>query len=219
VRTQKPPQAHGASSHARVEPPKDKRPRRQALLVAGLWSRFAGELHGWLRARIRPPELADDLLQETFVRICRGLPRLREPERLSPWVYRVTRAVLVDHLRRQHPEQPLGDSDQPAADSAESVSDADSLNELVGGWLREYLAILPPAYREAVELTEVDGITQVDLARRSGLTSSGSKSRVQRGRALLRKALLDCCDLDVDRRGNIVGYRRRPECCGPSSEP
>jgi RNA polymerase sigma-70 factor, ECF subfamily len=59
----------------------------------------------------------------------------------------------------------------------------------------------------------------VELARLRGLSPSGCKSRVQRGRELLRKALLDCCQLEVDRRGNIIGYRRRPECCAGSSRP
>jgi RNA polymerase sigma-70 factor (ECF subfamily) len=200
-----------------AKPAKDERPGRATPVAADLWSRFSDELLAWFRARIRPPERADDLLQETFVRICRGLPRLRQPDRLGPWVYRITRAVLVDHLRRQRPEKLFGNSEPSAGEAA--GSHAEGLDELVGRWLQEYLVALPPAYREAVQLIEVDGMTQVNLARLHGLSSSGSRSRVQRGRALLRKALLDCCDLDVDRRGNVIGYRRRPECCRGGSQP
>ena len=68
---------------------------------------------------------------------------------------------------------------------------------------------LPADYREAIELTELEGLTQVAVAERLGLSVSGMKSRVQRGRARLRAMLLRCCEIELDRRGRLVAFEPR----------
>jgi RNA polymerase sigma-70 factor (ECF subfamily) len=71
---------------------------------------------------------------------------------------------------------------------------------------------LPEPYREAVQLTELDGLTQADAAARLGLSVSGMKSRVQRGRERLKKMILDCCHVELDARGGVIDYRSRCHC-------
>ncbi len=78
-------------------------------------------------------------------------------------------------------------------------------------WLKPMIDDLPDKYREALWLTEFEGLTQVELAERLGISVSGAKSRVQRGRSLLRHDLLDCCQFEFDRRGGIIGYTTRIE--------
>ncbi len=63
---------------------------------------------------------------------------------------------------------------------------------------------LPDQYREAVVLTEFDGLTQQQLADRLGITLSGAKSRVQRGRAHSKQMLDECCNFEFDRRGMVI---------------
>lgn len=80
--------------------------------------------------------------------------------------------------------------------------------------LTPMLERLPEPYREAVRLTELNGVSQVDVAGRLGLSVSGMKSRVQRGRRLLR--ISSAAALDFDRRGGVASFRGRPdgEGCG-----
>jgi RNA polymerase sigma-70 factor (ECF subfamily) len=63
---------------------------------------------------------------------------------------------------------------------------------------------LPEPYGEAIRLTEFDGLTQKELAERLGISLSGAKSRVQRGREQLRKMLHECCTFEFDRRGKVI---------------
>src|SRR5262249_283963 len=76
---------------------------------------------------------------------------------------------------------------------------------------------LPRLYRQALLLTEVDGLTQKALADRLGLSFSGAKSRVQRARDQLRK-LLSCCDFTFDRRGHIIDYAPHEERCAGATQ-
>ena len=85
--------------------------------------------------------------------------------------------------------------------------------------LEPLLAQLPAIYREALQLTDLDGLTQADAAAHVGLTTSGLKARVQRGRTQLKALLTRCCEIELDRRGGILDYQpHNGNCaCQPSA--
>jgi len=72
---------------------------------------------------------------------------------------------------------------------------------------------LPADYRQALILTEYEGLTQRELAERLGLSFSGAKSRVQRAREKLKIMLLDCCHFEFDRLGKVIDYQPKCACC------
>lgn len=85
------------------------------------------------------------------------------------------------------------------------------LTEL-SGCLRPLLGELTPAYRRALQLTDLDGRSQVSAARIEGISVSGMKSRVQRGRRQLADLLGRCCTLALDARGMPMGYTPASDC-------
>ena len=175
--------------------------------VESIWSEFGSELRNFIRSRIRDHAAGEDVLQEVFVKIYRKLPTLRTDERLEAWIWRITRNSIVDYFRRQHAEGSISkvlasglDEDEPARPD-------------FTGCVRRFIGELAPHHREALFLTEWQRVTQEQLARRLGISLSGAKSRVQRARAQLKEMLLDCCRLELDRRGNILEMHRRKETC------
>ena len=92
--------------------------------------------------------------------------------------------------------------------AAEVAEDDDSGPEQeLARCIRPLVAALPREYREAVALTELEGLTQKATAEQVGLSLSGMKSRVQRGREQLRQRLLECCHIEFDRRGGVSSTR------------
>ena len=79
-----------------------------------------------------------------------------------------------------------------------------------------FVARLPEAYRHAITLVELQGLTQADAAKIAGVSLSGMKSRVQRGRRLLREMFEECCSLKIDARGRVTEAERHEEtgCAG-----
>lgn len=77
--------------------------------------------------------------------------------------------------------------------------------------MEELIAQLPETYREAVRLAEIDGFTQQEVADRLGLSLSGAKSRIQRGRVMLSDVLEQCCRFEFDRRGNLMDVGPKPD--------
>ena len=176
--------------------------------VENIWETFASQLGSFIRARVRDHTVAEDILQEVFVKIHRKLPTLRAGERVEAWVWRVTRNAISDHFRRARPSEPL------PADLA-FYSEAESETPDLTPCVRRFVGELSPVYREALVMTEWQGMTQQQMAKQLGLSISGAKSRVQRARFQLKEMLLDCCRFELDQRGNVLAMQsRRKKCAG-----
>jgi RNA polymerase sigma-70 factor (ECF subfamily) len=189
-------------------------------VVEAVWLDVSGRLRRFIAARVRNRDDAEDVLQDVFVKIHDQLSRLEDPARLHAWVYQITRNAIVDYYRRRGrtPELTTEFPEDLAADAAEP-----DLTDEVAAWLLPMIDTLAPKYRDALRLSEVQGLTQQETASRLGISLSGAKSRVQRGRERLRAALVSCCHVELDRAGRVVEWRsRRPSCtaggCGSADE-
>jgi len=185
------------------------------LTLEDIWTQFATRLRYFIRGRVADDSSAEDILQNVFVKVQQRLGTLRGVEKIEAWVHQIARNAIVDHFRSLRPVEELSDDlPQPLDDAAEEAEKAALLASF-----RRMITELPEPYREAIQLTEMEGLTQQELAARLGISLSGAKSRVQRGRAMLKDMLLECCRFEFDRRGGIVECERRekagcPECSG-----
>lgn len=171
------------------------------------WRDFSSRLRRFI-ARRAPADEVDDLLSEVFVKVHAHIDTLEDEQRLAPWLYRIARNTVIDHHRTRRPELPpidLSEQEQPD-------EEPDAAARLAGG-LRSMIEQLPDKYRQALVLTELEGLTQAELGRQLGLSLSGAKSRVQRARRMLKAELLACCHFEFDSRGRVIDYERRPQCC------
>lgn len=168
---------------------------------------FARQLRAFIRRRIRNAATAEDLTQETLLKVYRSRGALRDGTRLEAWLYRIARGTIIDHLRRQRPQEEL-----PAALASEGPDENAPLRAAVARATRNFLDELPPAYREPVRLAELEGLPLARIALRLNLSLPAVKSRVRRGRAMLKRRLQACCRLEFDRRGAVIDWRRRGPC-------
>jgi RNA polymerase sigma-70 factor, ECF subfamily len=170
---------------------------------------FSTKLRAFIRRRVRDDVTADDLTQETLLKVYRSRQALREGQRIEAWVYRIARTTVFDHYRRQRPIEEL-----PATLADEPPDEVAKFRAAVLSSTRLFLEEMPAAYREPVRLAEFDGLPLAKIALRLGLSLTAVKSRVRRGRAMLKKKLQDCCRFEFDRVGNVIGWeRKRPASC------
>jgi RNA polymerase sigma-70 factor (ECF subfamily) len=170
-----------------------------------VWSQLSDDLRRFIRRRVADDHAAEDLLQETFLRIHRSVSTLADEGRLAAWVYQIARNVIHEHYRTKSGDVSLADAD-PAAEQDGKCN----LRARASEWLGEMIRQLPDPYREAVQLSEIEGLTQMEVAEQLGLSHSGAKSRVQRGRAMLREVLDQCCWFNFDQRGNLMDCDPKP---------
>lgn len=175
----------------------------------------AARLRPFVARRVSPADI-DDVMQDIFVRMQRGLPALREEERFTSWLFQIARSSVADHMRKRarHPLPASDDLDEPAAEPAED--DREAMRSL-SGCITLFVAALPSPYREAVTLVELEGLTAREAADMVGISVSGMKSRVQRGREQLRRMLDQCCEIALDARGKVTDFTPRPRGCSSCS--
>ena len=181
--------------------------------AAAPWQDVAARLRPFIARRVPPADI-DDVLQDVFMRIQRGLPALRDEERFTSWLYQIARNAVADHVRARarHP-LPDGDlADGPAPDAADEADDREAARAL-SGCVAMFVARLASPYREAVTLVELEGLTTKEAAEMAGISVSGMKSRVQRGRAQLRQLFDACCEIALDARGKVTDFAPRAKPC------
>lgn len=170
---------------------------------------FVAKLRAFLRARVIDDATADDLTQETLLKVYRSRASLREGGRLEAWLYRIARRSLIDYYRKRRPSEEL-----PENLKSESEDEVSAIRDAVLISTIRFMEELPDAYRVPLQLSELEGVSMSRIAARLGLSLTAVKSRVRRGRQMLKKMLQDCCHFEFDQHGKVIAWERRnPRCC------
>jgi RNA polymerase sigma-70 factor, ECF subfamily len=190
--------------------------------IERMWHEFHDRLRGFIARRVNDPGDVEDILQEVFLRIHQHVRTVRDTDRLVSWVFQITRNAIVDYYRAsaQRSEIPVGTTVELASREPTPTdeilfpnNDPAAPEREIATCLAPMIDRLAPRYREAIKLVEIDGLTQRAAAERIGISISGMKSRVQRGRHKLQQMLRTCCELHFDQVGNISNYEVRDSTC------
>lgn len=182
--------------------------------------RYRAPIHHYVLRLVGSASLADDLTQETFLRVHQHLGELRDAAALEGWLYRIATNVCYDRLRqREHrenhgPALPVlspeeGCADVVADDGAlrpDQLAERKEMSDCVQG----FLATLPPGHRQVLLLHDLQGYTDPEIAEMLGLSVHNVKIRLHRARARLRAALGEGCHFSRDDRGVFICEPRRP---------
>lgn len=174
-----------------------------------IWEDFKEPLQHFIAARVENEHDAEDILQEILFKIHNHIGCLKEEDKLQPWIYQIARNTIADYYRRRKSGS-LVPLSEDIIDEPEEVTDES--REIIK-CLRSMINYLPDKYRQAIILSEFEGLTQREMAEKLGLSLSGAKSRVQRARKELKGLLTDCCQFEFDRLGNILDYRHKGTSC------
>jgi RNA polymerase sigma-70 factor (ECF subfamily) len=174
------------------------------LLTA--WNTFLPNLRKFVHGRVKDRSLTDDIIQDVFLKMYQKIDSVRDFTKVRSWIFTLTNNTIIDHFRSQ--------SRQIDPGSLYTGDEATNFNGCVTNYLKLLIADLPEKYRQAIELTDLGGMTQFKLADYLGISVSGAKSRVQRARSMLRKKLEADLILEIDRYGNVMTCA----CCTPSCD-
>jgi RNA polymerase sigma-70 factor (ECF subfamily) len=134
--------------------------------------------------------LAEDVAQEAFIKVYRGLPAYRPDKPFVHWLHRVVANTVTDELRRRRPVDSLDDMNQPPASAEQGpqeVADHHAVQEAV----RLAISELPPRYRDIILLQVFHEMTYAEIARRLRLPLGTVMWRMNMAKRLLRKRLSD----------------------------
>jgi len=174
-----------------------------------IWEDFKEPLKHFIAGRVQNEYDAEDILQEILFKIVSHIGCLKEKDKLQPWIYQIARTTIADYYRCCKTGS-LVSLSEDIIDEPEEITDE---NREIIKCLRSMINYLPDKYRQAIILSEFEGLTQREMAEKLGLSLSGAKSRVQRARKELKGLLTDCCQFEFDRLGNILDYQHKGTNC------
>ncbi len=163
--------------------------RLDPAAVDAVFDTYGARLNGFLRRSGASPEVAEELVQETFVRLVRHAPRLTDDTRVGAWLYTVARNLWVSHRRWAWVDgtrllelawAPRGRSFTPA-----DAHDASEVRAL----LERAVAALPEAQREVFLLVAGEDLDPIEAAEILGITPEAARQRLARARRTLEERL------------------------------
>ena len=165
--------------------------------IDGVWSENRDKLTFFVRSKVSNECDAKDLLQQVFLKAKTQSRSLRSRQKAVSWLYQITRNAVVDYYRGR------GKSVELPEDLPEIRKEKDAWG-LISGCVRPFIEKLPPLYRDALLLSEIEGLDHKQVAKKLGISLAGAKARVQRGRLKLKKKFEDCCIFECGPRGAQV---------------
>ncbi|WP_345786088.1 RNA polymerase sigma factor SigZ [Rubellicoccus peritrichatus] len=175
-----------------------------------IWNDYHAKLTTFIRGRV-PSDVVDDLLQDVFLKVHSKIHTLRDHRMLESWLYQVTRNLIYDYYRAKEYTETL-----PKEIEQTQLPEEDSAQRELSQCLNSMITDLPTPYREAIQLSEIQRESQRQVAFHAGISLSGAKSRVQRGRLMLRDALKDCCSFEFNSSNQLISYEPKStayNCC------
>ena len=183
-----------------------------------IWQQIHHGLRAFIAKRVANEAEVDDIVQDVWLKMQRGLDGFKDQSRLISWIYQIARHAIIDHYRAPGRRREMlaglaADLEAHQSSSTRTTASEDSvrLRTELAGCLRPMIERLSGEYRQAVILVDLEGLAQQEAAEQLRLSLSGMKSRVQRGRRQLKGMLEACCTIELDRRRGVADYDLRDQ--------
>jgi RNA polymerase sigma-70 factor (ECF subfamily) len=169
------------------------------------WNQVESELKGFVFKRVKDKALTEDIVHDVFLKVQSKIHQVRETDKLFGWIYQVTRNTIIDHFRKNSKTINVKDIDWE--------SSPPNFNDCVSNTIHELIPTLPDKYRIPLEMTELQNMSQIEVAEKLGLNYTTTKARVQRARQILKNKLDEMLIIKTDGYGNVILCRDRGSCC------
>lgn len=176
-----------------------------------VWEHHSNNLKALICQKVNHNDCCQDILQDVYIKVIENFDKIEKAGNLKSYLLKMADNAVVDYYRKKTNEPDDEFSDDFVLPEETSLNDP-SL-QLADCCLRPMIESLDPIYSEALILTELEGLTQIQYAEKIGISYTNAKTRVQRAREKLKTVILQCCQYEFDKYGNIVSC-----CTGSNTE-
>ncbi|WP_405381942.1 sigma-70 family RNA polymerase sigma factor [Maribacter sp. LLG6340-A2] len=166
-----------------------------------IWTDLNEELYKFILSKIKDEQTSKDIHQEVFIKIQTKIDQLKHTSKLTSWIYQITRNTIIDHYRKtKHNNISINEIDIPEKDTHnfDYSNLTNCINQKIGN--------LSTQHKEAIILTSFKNYSQKDLADYLNISYSGTKSRVQKAKKILKENILDCPNVASDKSGKLLDF-------------
>jgi RNA polymerase sigma-70 factor, ECF subfamily len=169
------------------------------------WNNVQRELKGFVYKRVKDKALTEDIVHDVFLKVQEKIHQVKESDKIFGWIYQITRNTITDHYRKT--------SRKINAEEIDWESSPPNFNDCVTNTINELIPTLPDKYRIPLEMTELQNLSQHEVAEKLKLNYTTAKARVQRARRMLREKMEEVLVVKTDGYGNVILCKNRGDCC------
>ncbi|CAM1345528.1 sigma-70 family RNA polymerase sigma factor [Tenacibaculum amylolyticum] len=170
-----------------------------------IWTIYHDDLKRFIVSKTKDAIIADDILQDTFIRIHNKLHTLKDETKLKSWIFTITRNAIYDHFSS------IGKT--ITIENTELELELEEHEHTEKDCLRGIIKNLPKKYRIPLFLSDIKGMKQQEVADYLNQNLTTTKSQIQRARKMIAEGFIDCCGFVINEKGKLVGEVQEKEDC------
>jgi RNA polymerase sigma-70 factor (ECF subfamily) len=170
-----------------------------------IYDKYYDPVRKFILAYVKDEWVADDLIQETFIKVQKNLNNVKDPDKLYSWIFRIAYNLCHDHYR-QSKRTSLNHRNlqQEILPFKEAVVQKELEQQQMGECVQDKMDLLPKDYRTVLILSDIMAFSQKEIAEILSISVSNVKVRVHRARKKMRAILEEHCSLGLDERSVFV---------------
>ncbi|MCQ1060945.1 RNA polymerase sigma factor SigZ [Photobacterium sp. ZSDE20] len=176
------------------------------LCIEDVWQQYQTSLKRFLQSNVSCPDDVDDLLQEILIKTYQQINTVKDKNKLKPWLFQLANNTIIDFYRKRARSKGVTKDELWYTEGDETV------HHQLSHCIMPFIQALPEDDAQLLSAIELNGTSQKDYAEQHGVKYSTLKSRVKKSREKLNRLFNECCEMKVDRRGNIMGFERKDKC-------
>lgn len=170
-----------------------------------VWTKYHTDIQQFIISKVKEITIADDILQDTFIKIHTKLHTLKDIKKLKSWCFTIARNSILDYWKSKNKTFEIA--------NFESEIELEENIHTEKDCLRGILKNLPKKYRDPLFLSDIKGLKQQEVADQLKQTLPTTKSQIQRARKLIAEGFMQCCGFVLNEKGNLVGEIKDKEDC------
>ena len=171
-----------------------------------IWNLYAIDVERFILSIVQDECVSKYLLQGVFLMLHVNKHRLKESDKVKSWLFSIARNIVVDYYRKKRVLQVV---DQMEVTEEPLINQVHTEVECLKGIIN----VLPPKYKVAVQMADLEGKKQQEIADSLGISLPAVKSRILRARKMIVEGFMDCCDFKLNSQGKLVGEVKERELC------
>jgi RNA polymerase sigma-70 factor (ECF subfamily) len=160
-----------------------------------IWNNFNDELYFFILKKVKNKDSANDIFQNTFLKIHKNLSKLEKEEKAKAWIFQIARNEIINHLNKESIYvEKLDINKEIPLQKYQHICCFD-----------KFINDLPKIYRQVIELIYIKGLKQKDVAKELDINLENVKVRIKRAKDILKKKFNECCKYEFDKNGKLIG--------------
>lgn len=172
--------------------------------VSSLWLDYKNGLKYYILKKVKDKEIANDLLHEVLMKIYNSCCSNHEIKNVRSWMFQIGHNTTIDYLKKENKFT----NEVPEIFENEESNSYKEATEL----MKPLIKLLPEKYAVPLQLSDIEEIKQAEVSKIINLSLTATKSRIQRARKLLKEKIIECCNLELDKKGNLLSIEIKQSC-------